>query len=107
MQKLADDYTKRFARVGLKMNNKKTKGMVIDGAKPPTMMSQEAFDQRKGVGQGRTHREKAIARVQCPLCGVMSQKQVLVRHQSAGVCKRGRDMWTSRSRFLAGACGGQ
>ena len=40
MQKLAEDYTERFARVGLKMNDKKTKGMVMDGAKPPTMMSQ-------------------------------------------------------------------
>jgi hypothetical protein len=37
--------------------------------------------------------EKAEARVQCQLCGVMSQKQVLVRHQLLGVCKRGRDKW--------------
>jgi hypothetical protein len=59
--------------VGLKMNDKKrTKGMAIDGAKPPTMMSQEAFDQKRGIGQCRTLREKAEARVQqCKLCGVM------------------------------------
>jgi hypothetical protein len=51
---LADDHNERFARVGLKMNDKKTKGMVIDEAKPPTMMSQEAFDQKRGAGQCRT-----------------------------------------------------
>jgi hypothetical protein len=75
----------------LKMNDKKTKGMVIDGAKPPTMMSHEAFDQKRGVGQRRTHWEKVKARMQCHLCGVMAQNQVLVRHQLAGACKRGRD----------------
>jgi hypothetical protein len=37
---------------------------------------------------------QAEARVQCKLCGVMSQKQVLARrHQSAGAWKRGRDKW--------------
>ena len=58
---MADDYTGEwFARVGLKVNNKKTKGAVIDGAKPPTMMSQVAFNQIKGVGKCRTHWEKAL-----------------------------------------------
>jgi hypothetical protein len=74
VQKLADDCTKWFARVGLKMKDKKAKGTVIDGAKPPTMMSHEAFDQKRGVGQCRTHREKVKARVQCQLRGVMAQK---------------------------------
>ena len=58
---MADDYTGEwFARVGLKVNNKKTKGAVIDGVKPPTMMSQVAFNQIKGVGKCRTHWEKAL-----------------------------------------------
>ena len=95
---MADDNTERFARVGLKMNDKKTKGMRIDGAKkPPIMMSQEAIDRKRGVGQCRTHREKAKAIVQCQLCGVMSQRKVLTRHHSAGVCKRGRDEWATNS----------
>ena len=56
VQKLADNYTEQFAGVGLKMNDKKAKkGVVIDGAKPPrTMMSQEAFNQKRGIGQCRT-----------------------------------------------------
>ena len=71
--------------MGLKMKDKKTKGMIIDGSKPPTMMSQEAIDGIRGVGQCRAHRKKAEARVQCCLLGVvMSQRKVLVRHQSAG-----------------------
>jgi hypothetical protein len=32
--------------MGLKMNCKKNKGMVVDGAKAPTMSSKEAFDQQ-------------------------------------------------------------
>ena len=93
MQKLADERNKRFARVGLKLNDKKTKGMLIDGANPPTMMSQEAFDKKRGAGQCR---EKAEARrAQCQLHGVMSQNSVLARNQSAGACKRGRDKWAT------------
>jgi hypothetical protein len=95
---LADDHTEQFARVGLNMNDKKTKGMVIDGAKSPTMMSQEAFDQK---GLCRTNREKAKARAQCQLCGVMSQEQVLARHQSAGVCKRGKHKWATTQKIRA------
>jgi hypothetical protein len=92
---VAEECTERFARVGLKMKDKKTKGMAIDGEKPPTMMSQEAFDQKRGVGQCRTHRERGKARAQCQLCGVMSQNSMLARHQLAGVCKRGREEWAT------------
>ena len=95
VQKLADDCTERFARVGLKMNDKEIKGVAADGAKPPTMMSQEALDQKRGVGQRRTHRERAKARAQRQLRGVTLQSLVLARHQPAGARKRGRDEWAT------------
>jgi hypothetical protein len=62
VQKLADDHTEPFARVGLKMNDMKTKGMEIDGAKPPTMMSQEAFldQKRRGSMQGESQSKSAV-----------------------------------------------
>jgi exonuclease III len=94
VQRLTDDYTERFLRVGLKMNDKKTKAMVVEGATAPTMMSKEAFDRKRGVGDCRTHREKAASKVQCQLCGAMSQKQGLPKHQSRGGCSRGREEWT-------------
>jgi hypothetical protein len=56
VQKLADDHTDRFARVGLKINDKKTKGMVIDEAKPPTMMSRRHLTKKEAqVNAGRSH----------------------------------------------------
>jgi hypothetical protein len=93
VQKLTDDYAERFSRVGLMMNDKKTKAMVVDGAKAPTMESKEAFDRQRGVGDCRTYREKALSKVQCQLCGAMSQKQGLPKHQSRPVCLRGREEW--------------
>ena len=95
VQRLVDDYTERFSRVGLKMNDKKTKAMVMEGGKAPTMMSKEAFDRKRGVGTGKTHRERSLEKVQCQLCGAMSQKQGLPKHQSRGVCLRGREEWTA------------
>jgi hypothetical protein len=93
VQRLTDDYTERFSRVGLMMNDKKTKAMVVNGAKAPTKYSKEAFDKLRGVGDCRTYREKALSKVQCQLCGALSQKQGLPKHQTRVVCLSAREEW--------------
>jgi hypothetical protein len=45
---LVDDYMERFSRVGLKMNDKKTKAMVVEGAKAPTITCRR----RRLIGKG-------------------------------------------------------
>jgi hypothetical protein len=67
--------------------------MVVNGAKAPAMMLKEAFDRRRGVGDCKTYREKALSKVQCQLCGAMSQKQGLPNHLSRVVCLSGREEW--------------
>jgi len=75
------------------MNDKKTKAMVVNGAKAPTKYSKEAFDKLRGVGDCRTYREKALSKVQCQLCGALSQKQGLPKHQTRVVCLSAREEW--------------
>ena len=93
VQRLTDDCTERFSRVGLKMNDKKTKAFALEGAKAPTMISKEGFDRQQGVGDCRTCREKALSKVQCQLCGAMSQKPGLPQHQLRAARLRGREEW--------------
>jgi hypothetical protein len=65
-----DGCTERFARVGLKMKDKKTKAVAVDGAKAPTMRSKETLDWQRGAGNGWTYREKvkALSKVNCQSC---------------------------------------
>jgi hypothetical protein len=79
---------------GLKTNDKKTKAVAVEGVKAPTMMSKQAFEWQRGVGEGRTHRERALSKVQCQLCGAVSQKQGPPQHQLREACSRGREEWT-------------
>ena len=44
VQSLADAFKDMFERVGLEMNNIKTKAMIVEGVKAPKMQSKAAFD---------------------------------------------------------------
>jgi hypothetical protein len=50
VQRLTNACTETFLRVGLKMNDKKTKVMAVEGAKAPNMTSKEAFNWQMSCG---------------------------------------------------------
>jgi hypothetical protein len=62
VQSLADAFKGRFERVGLEMNDKKTKAMIVEGAKAPKMQSRAAFN-RLHKQEGKTHRERTLEKV--------------------------------------------
>jgi hypothetical protein len=71
VQSLADAFKDRFERVGLEMNDIKTKAMIVKGAKAPKMQSKAAFD-RLHKREGKTHCERTLAKVHSQLCRFMS-----------------------------------
>ena len=78
MQSLADAFKDRFERVGLEMNEIKTKALIVEGAKAPKMQLKPAFD-RLHKREGKTHLERTLEKVQCQFCGFMSQRQGLIQ----------------------------
>jgi len=94
VQSLANAFKDRFERVGLEMNEVKTKAMIVEGAKAPKMQSKEAFD-RLHTGEGKTSLERKAENVQCRLCGLMLQRRNLEKHQSRKTCERGRMTWAT------------
>jgi hypothetical protein len=58
------------------------------------MQSKAAFD-RLHKKEGKSYRERSLEKVQCQLCGVMSQRQGLKRHQSRKICERSRQAWAT------------
>lgn len=59
----------------LGMNDIKTKAMILEGTKAPKMQSKAAFDRLVHEQEGKTHREATLEKVQCQLCGFMSQPE--------------------------------
>jgi len=94
VQSLANAFKDRFERVGLEMNDVKTKAMIVEGAKAPKMQSKEAFD-RLHTGEGKSSLERKAENVQCRLCGLMLQRQNLEKHQSRKTCESGRMTWAT------------
>jgi hypothetical protein len=72
----AGAFQDKFERVGLEMNDIKTKALILEGAKAPKMQSKAAFD-RLHKQEGKTHREHKLEKVQCQLCGLLLQRQGL------------------------------
>jgi hypothetical protein len=64
------------------MNEKKTKAMVVTGARAPTMQSTEAFNCLHKGDEGKTQWERDLEKVQCRLCGVMIARKT---HEEAPV----------------------
>jgi hypothetical protein len=92
VQALADAFTVWFKQLGLHMNEKKTKAMVVKGVRVTTMQSTEAFNHLH-TGEGKTQRERDLEKVQCRLCGVMIARKHMKRHQSHKVCLSKREKW--------------
>ena len=88
-------FTNTFARVGLKMNAIKTKAMTMTGCKTYTKQSTEAYN-RKVTGEGSSHRERALTKVECNLCGATVNQQSMKSHQLTRKCIQGRKDWTSQ-----------
>jgi hypothetical protein len=66
VQRAMDIFTNIFARVGLKMNATKMKAMTMVGSKVYASISKIAYTQRI-TGEGHTHRERNIQKVECEL----------------------------------------
>jgi hypothetical protein len=92
VQRAMDIFTTVFARVGLKMNATKTKAMTMIGSKAFASISKTAYT-RRITGEGLTHRERNLQKVECELCGEMIGRQYTTNHQKTMKCERGREEW--------------
>jgi hypothetical protein len=89
-----DIFTNIFARVGLKMNATKTKAMTMIGSKAYASISKIAYT-RRITGEGHTHRERTLQKVECELCGGWISRQYVTNHQKTRKCERGCEEWTT------------
>jgi hypothetical protein len=80
VQRAMDTITNVFARIGLKMNATKTKAMTMVGSKVYFSISKIAYTGRV-TGEGHTHPERNLQKVECELCGGMICQQHVVNHQ--------------------------
>ena len=75
-----------FERVGLKANDKKTKFMIVRGAKAPSALSGTACDNvrngKRGRVTGETHEMRKRRNVECEICGKQMREVSLKRHLS-------------------------
>ena len=85
VQASLDAITSSFATVGLKMNSRKTKFMVMAGGRHRLHMRSAAY-RRKQTGEGATYRERMAEKVQCLRCGALVRRSYLKRHQTSGRC---------------------
>ena len=92
VQNALNIFTDTFARVGLKMNAVKTKAMTMAGCKAYTKQSTEAYN-RKLTGEGSSHRQRALTKVECNLCGATVNQQSMKSHQLTKKCTKGRKDW--------------
>jgi hypothetical protein len=95
---LVDAFTDRFTRVGLHMNEIKTKGVIVRGAQAPRSQSLEVFSASPTQGSERACHiwsEHQLEKVQCELCGTMTGQQALRMHQLRKVCEMKRKDWAS------------
>jgi hypothetical protein len=96
-----DIFTNVFTRVGLKMNATKTKAMTMIGSKVYASISKIAYTWRV-TGEGHTHRERNLQKVECELCGGMICRQHVTNHQKTRKCERGHEEWiTNRTQMAA------
>jgi hypothetical protein len=101
VQRAMDIFTNVFTRVGLKMNATKTKAMTMVGSKVYASISKIAYT-RRVTGEGHTHRERNLQKVECELCGGMICRQHVANHQKTRKCERGREEWiTNRTQMAA------
>ena len=94
-QNALDIFTHTFARVGLKMNAVKTKAMTVVGCKAYTEQSKEAYN-RKLTGEGLSHRQRSLSKVECYLCGTTINQQSMKLHQRTKKCESGWKEWAAR-----------
>jgi len=79
--------TRSFASLGLKMNATKTEFLVMQGGKRIVNLTSAAYA-RMITGQGQTHRQRALEKVQCIKCGSVVNRQGLQKHQLTIKCKK-------------------
>jgi hypothetical protein len=94
VQSQMDLISSSFASLGLKMNAKKTEFMAMTGNTPIVTVSDRAFN-RKRKGEGLSHREYSLEKVDCPLCGSKVNRQYLKKHQKTAKCQELRREYVS------------
>ena len=87
LQVSLDTIARAFESFGLFMNASKTKFMVMSGGKHRLKMSSTAYN-RHVTGEGMSHRERSLAKVQCIKCGAEVCRASLKRHQQSKKCKK-------------------
>jgi hypothetical protein len=82
-----DILTKGFASLGLKMNATKTEFLVMKGGHSTVQIAPAAYA-RIVTGDGLTHRQRSLEKVQCIKCGSVVNRQGLPKHQLTAKCKK-------------------
>jgi len=85
VQASLDIITQGFTSLGLIMNARKTKFMVMKGGEHRLRLSTAAYS-RKVTHEGTTYRAKQREKVQCLKCGAIVGRSYLKRHQIAKTC---------------------
>ena len=85
VQASLDIITRGFASLGLEMNARKTKFMVMKGGEHRLRLSTLAYS-RKVTHEGDTHRARQREKVQCLRCGAIVGRSYLKKHQFAKTC---------------------
>ena len=78
--------TESFARVGLKMDAAKTKGMIMTGGKISSPISPSAYS-RKVTGFGFTSRELGSQKQECDLCSELVMQRNMTNHKKTQKCQ--------------------
>ena len=89
VQASIDLIARGFASFGLVMNADKTKFMTMTGGKRRLRLSRVAYS-RQQTGEGPTHRERSLTKVQCIQCGAVVNRQHLKKHQLTRRCRLAR-----------------
>jgi hypothetical protein len=75
--------------------------MTMIGSNVYASISKEAYS-RRITGEGDTHRERNLQKVECELCGGMVCRQYMTKHQQTKKCEKGRTEWaTGREQMAA------
>ena len=87
LQASLDVIASSFESFGLVMNASKTKFMVMSGGKYRIRQTSTAYC-RQVTGEGPSHRQRILTKVQCIKCGTEVTRQYLKRHQLTRKCKK-------------------